>query len=76
MSISAQEPEEKRIVDFRITLPALFTFVLTMAICYVLGQATTPYYGASSQIVRVDVIARPAADGAVQRPDVGTVSEE
>ena len=76
MSNSAQEPEENRIVDFRITLPALLTFVLTMAICYVLGQATTPYYEASRQSVRVDVIGRPADDGAVRRSDDGSVSDE
>ena len=62
MFTSVQEPEEKRVVDFRMTLPVVVCFVLTMLACYLLGEAATPYYLANSQIVRVDVISRPAGE--------------
>ena len=54
-------PEERSVVQFRTTLPVVFSFIITMLICYLLGQAPTPYYLSQTQSIRIDAMAQTSA---------------
>ena len=61
MSNVAEYPQEHP-VRFRLSFPVILAFVVTMVLCYLLGQAPTPYYLAESQSIRIDAMSRTNSD--------------